>query len=228
MACVLLVEDEPDLVATLTWKLEREGFTVLSAQNGKGGLKAAWGTPPPDIVLLDLMLPDIPGTEVCRRLRRDPRTASVPVIMVTARDDEIDRVVGFEVGADDYMTKPFSPRELVLRVRAVLRRATRVKRVDGTQTFGRLRLDEGAHRVWLDGEELPLTVIEFNLLAYLLRNSDQVKTREQLLTDVWGYREGVSSRTVDTHVKRLRAKLGPEVGASLLTLRGVGYRFSGG
>ncbi|HJN74163.1 MAG TPA: response regulator transcription factor [Myxococcota bacterium] len=227
MHTILLVEDEADLVATLTWKLRREGFHVISAQTGRDGLSAAWADPRPDLVLLDLMLPDIPGTEVCRQLRADSRTADIPVVMLTARAEEIDRVVGFEVGADDYMTKPFSPRELVLRVRAVLRRSERsAKQGGGPHDFGSLRLDEGAHRVWLEGEEVPLTMIEFKLLAHFLTHKNQVQSRDQLLRDVWGYREGITSRTVDTHVKRLRRKLGPETGKCLETLRGVGYRFS--
>jgi len=229
MPTVLVVEDEADLVAALTWKLQREGFAVLSASAGREGLQLAWGSIRPDIVLLDLMLPDIPGTEVCRQLRADPRTADVPVLMLTARDEEIDRVVGFEVGADDYITKPYSPRELVLRVRAVLRRVSRSRAEPaGVREVGPLKIDEAAHRAWIGGEELPLTLIEFKLLAYFLAHRDQVRSREQLLTEVWGYREGVTSRTVDTHVKRLRAKLGPEVGPAVETLRGVGYRFSPG
>ena len=227
MPTVLVIEDEADLVSTLAWKLQREGFHVLTATSGREGVQQARGSVRPDVVLLDLMLPDIPGTEVCRLLRADPRTADVAVVMLTARDEEIDRVVGFEVGADDYITKPFSPRELVLRVRAVLRRAERGKRSEAkAREVGPLRIDEGAHRVWLEGEELVLTVVEFKLLAHFLAHRGQVRSREQLLTEVWGYREGVSSRTVDTHVKRLRAKLGPEVGACVETLRGVGYRFS--
>jgi len=170
------------------------------------------------------MLPDMPGTEVCRRLRATESGRAVPVLMLTAKGDEIDRVVGFEVGADDYVTKPFSVRELMLRVGAILRRAAPEPSEPGPTIFGRLRMDREAHRVWVDEEEVALTALEFRLLATFLDRRGRVQSRDTLLTDVWGMSPDVTTRTVDTHVKRLREKLGP-AGAYVETLRGVGYRF---
>jgi two-component system phosphate regulon response regulator PhoB len=180
----------------------------------------------PDLVLLDLMLPDMAGTEICRRIRAHERTRNVPVIILTAKTEEIDRVVGFEVGADDYVTKPFSVRELSLRIRAILRRA----HVDSgdvggaVQVFGRLRMDGEAHRVWVDEQELRLTALEFRLLSTFMTRRGRVQTRETLLSDVWGIQADVTTRTVDTHVKRLREKLGA-AGEYVETVRGVGYRW---
>jgi two-component system phosphate regulon response regulator PhoB len=226
-ATILIVEDEPDLVNILAFNLEREGYTVRTALNGGAGLDAAFLEPHPDLVLLDLMLPDMSGTDVCRALRADARTKGVPVIMLTARDTEIDRVVGFEVGADDYVTKPFSVRELLLRVRAVLRRMTQSEEPpsgDASQTFGRLRVHPEGHRVWVDDHEVRLTALEFRLLTTMLERAGRVQTRDTLLADVWGMQAGLTTRTVDTHVTRLRKKLGA-AGEYVETLRGVGYRF---
>jgi two-component system phosphate regulon response regulator PhoB len=171
------------------------------------------------------MLPDISGTDVCRRLRLSEKTRAVPVLMLTARTDEIDRVVGFEVGADDYVVKPFSTRELLLRVKAILRRMQPVEpTAEGERSFGRLRLDAAAHRVWVDGEEVTLTALEFRLLSTFLARKGRVQTRDMLLSDVWGIEADITTRTVDTHVKRLREKLGP-AGVYVETIRGVGYRF---
>lgn len=221
---ILIVEDEPDLQRTLEYTLQREGYQTRTASNGKGALEHLSADPPPDLVLLDLMLPDFSGTEICRRLRAQERTRATPVIMITARADEIDRVVGFEVGADDYVTKPFSVRELMLRVRAILRRA-QAEPADATpQSFGRLRVDEDAHRVWVDDVEVKLTALEFRLLATFMSRRGRVQTRELLLSDVWGISADVTTRTVDTHVKRLREKLG-EAGDYVETVRGVGYRW---
>jgi two-component system phosphate regulon response regulator PhoB len=222
---ILIIEDEPDLVESLEWNLRREGYETCSAGTGRGGLELALATPTPDLVLLDLMLPDLAGTEVCRRLRAEPRTRAVPVVMLTAKGEEIDRVVGFEVGADDYVVKPFSIRELMLRLRAVLRRSepSPSEAVD-ERRFGRLRLDVAGHRAWVDDEELGLTALEFKLLVTLLERRGRVQTRERLLDDVWGIRADVTTRTVDTHVKRLRQKLGA-AGPYVETRRGVGYRF---
>jgi two-component system phosphate regulon response regulator PhoB len=178
----------------------------------------------PDLVVLDLMLPDLSGTEVCRHLRMSDRTRHVPVLMLTAKGEEIDRVVGFEVGADDYVTKPFSVRELMLRVRAIVRRAHAPEAEAGELVFGRLRLDGGGHRAWVDGQEVSLTALEFRLLTTLLSRRGRVQTRDTLLEDVWDMSGDVTTRTVDTHVKRLRQKLGL-AGAYIETLRGVGYRF---
>jgi len=226
MALVLIVEDEEDLAHTLQFNLEREGHSVRLAHTAGDGLSEARRDPVPDVVLLDLMLPDFSGTEVCRQLRSDPQTRDVSIIMLTARDDEIDRVVGFEVGADDYVAKPFSVRELMLRVRAIVRRAQTSTRPDEDApqvVFGRLRLDPQAHQVWLDDEELTLTALEFRLLRVLLERKGRVQSRDRLLSDVWGIDADVTTRTVDTHVKRLRQKLG-DASAYIETLRGVGYR----
>jgi two-component system phosphate regulon response regulator PhoB len=178
----------------------------------------------PDLVLLDLMLPDVEGTEVCRRLRADPKTKGIPIMMLTAKGDEVDRVVGFEIGADDYVTKPFSVRELLLRVRAVLRRGTE-PRESGTIQVGVLTIDGEAHRVFVEGREVALTALEFRLLSMLAGRRGRVQTREVLLNEVWGLHLNVETRTVDTHVKRLREKLGA-AGGLIQTVRGVGYRFA--
>lgn len=224
---ILIVDDEPELVRPLEFAFKREGFETRVAHDGHTALSLAAEQPRPDLVLLDLMLPDISGTEVCRRLKADPATRDMPVIMVTARGEEIDRVVGFEVGADDYVVKPFSTRELVLRARAVLRRrgaAPAAEAPGETTTFGRLRVDEAGHRAWVDGEEVQLTALEFRLLTTFLERKGRVQSRDVLLDTVWGVSTAVTTRTVDTHVKRLRQKLGP-AGSYVQTIRGVGYRF---
>ncbi|MBP8807374.1 MAG: response regulator transcription factor [Kofleriaceae bacterium] len=221
---VLIVEDEVDLAATMEYSLTREGYQVSVAHTGAAALAAALAEPGPDVIVLDLMLPDLPGTEVCRRLREHDRTRDLPIVMCTAKDTEIDRVVGFEVGADDYVVKPFSVRELGLRVRALLRRSQRVDAEAESLRFGRLRVDRDAHRVWIDDQEVVLTALEFRLLYTFLSRKGRVQSREALLADVWGIEAEVTTRTVDTHVKRLREKLG-EVGDYIETLRGVGYRF---
>ena len=170
------------------------------------------------------MLPDLSGTEICRRLRDQERTRDIPVIMCTAKGEEIDRVVGFEVGADDYVVKPFSVRELVLRIRALLRRANRIEGEPSLIRFGRLKIDRDAHRAWVDDAEIGLTALEFRLLHAFVSRRGRVQTRDALLSDVWGIEADVTTRTVDTHVKRLREKLG-DAGMYIETLRGVGYRF---
>jgi two-component system, OmpR family, phosphate regulon response regulator PhoB len=221
---ILLADDERDLVSTLEYSLQREGFSTRAAYTGKHALEESQRDPTPDLILLDLMLPDVPGTEVCRKLRFLDRTRSTPVIMLTAKADEVDRVVGFEVGADDYVVKPFSTRELLLRIRAMLRRAQPAAPTGNEESFGRLKLDRDAHRVWIDEGEANLTALEFKLLTVLLGRKGRVQTRERLLDDVWGIRAEVTTRTVDTHIKRLRQKLGA-AGEYIETLRGVGYRF---
>ncbi|MCC6158857.1 MAG: response regulator transcription factor [Deltaproteobacteria bacterium] len=222
---ILIIEDEADLVANLEYNLQKEGYRTRSALNGKAGLDLVGHGPTPDLVLLDLMLPDVPGTEVCRQIRNHEKTKNTPVIFLTAKGDEIDRIVGFEIGADDYMTKPFSVRELVLRIRAVLRRTQVDELPEGEQIrFGRLVIDRGAHRAWVGEEEVALTALEFRLLTTFLSRKGRVQTREKLLDDVWGIQADVTTRTVDTHVKRLRQKLG-DLGAYIETIRGVGYRF---
>ena len=219
---ILVVEDERDLVDSLEYSLRREGFEVRTALTAAAGLAEAARDPRPDLVLLDLMLPDRSGMQVCGELRADPRMAEVPILMLTARGAESDRVAGFEAGADDYVVKPFSVRELILRVHAILRR---VPEPDGVATvFGRLRVDDGAHRVWVDDAEVELTALEYKLLSTFLERRGRAQTRDVLLTDVWGMRGDVFTRTVDTHVKRLRQRLGP-AGVYIETLRGVGYRW---
>jgi two-component system phosphate regulon response regulator PhoB len=224
---VLVIEDEVDLAATVEYNLKAEGFQVRVAHTGRQGLAAATAEPLPDVIVLDLMLPDLSGTEICRRLRDQERTRDIPVVMCTAKGEEIDRVVGFEVGADDYVVKPFSVRELILRIRALLRRVDSTRRVEGEPSlirFGRLKIDRDAHRAWVDDNEIALTALEFRLLHAFMSRRGRVQTREALLSDVWGIEADVTTRTVDTHVKRLREKLG-EAGMYIETLRGVGYRF---
>lgn len=225
---ILIVDDEAELTSTVGYTFEREGFATRYADNGRRAIEASQAGPLPDLIVLDMMLPDISGTEVCRELRRTESTRSIPIIFLTARDNEIDRVVAFELGADDYVAKPFSVRELVLRVRALLRRTKSTKSAPpgGEQNFDRLRVDPEAHQVWVDGMEIVLTALEFRLLHTLLSRRGRVQTRSQLLEDVWGVHAEVTTRTVDTHVKRLREKLG-EAGAYVETIRGVGYRFRG-
>lgn len=228
---VLIVDDEPDLVAPLEYALQREGFETRTAGDAAGAFAAVAEDPKPDLVLLDLMLPDLPGTEIFRRLRANPDTARIPVIMVTAKGDEVDRIVGLELGADDYVTKPFSTRELILRVRAVLRRAQQAPESDDglepgeVLEFGVLKVDPGAHQVWISGEEIQLTALEFRLLLALLERRGRVQSRDALLGEAWEDGITVTERTVDTHVKRLRRKLG-DAAVYVETIRGVGYRFA--
>ncbi|MCY1059144.1 response regulator transcription factor [Nannocystis sp. SCPEA4] len=224
-ASILVVDDERDLRSAICHTLVREGFQPRTADTGAQALALARSEPPPDLVLLDLNLPDMSGIAVCQALRGDPLTRGMPVVMLSARVDEIDRVLGFEVGADDYVTKPFSLRELVLRVRAVLRRRVPPGATVERVTCGRVRVDAGAQRAWLDDRELALTALELRLLLLLVTRQGRVHTREALLAEVWGLSPNVTTRTVDTHVLRLRAKLGPAAG-QLQTLRGVGYRFA--
>ena len=223
---ILIVEDEQDLLMAIEYSLMKEGYTTITACTGVRALEIAKSAQRPDLVLLDLMLPDMTGTEICRKLKEAPDTADIPVIMVTAKGEEIDRVVGFEVGADDYVVKPFSMRELILRVRAILKRSnsgTEEKSSDGFE-FGCLRVDLDAHQLWVDGDEKFLTALEFRLLTTIYSRRGRVQTRDRLLADVWGYQADVTTRTVDTHIKRLREKLGA-AGSYVLTVRGVGYRF---
>lgn len=224
---VLIVDDETDLLAMLQFNLEREGYRTLTAATGERALELAIGSPTPDLILLDLMLPDISGTEVCRRIRQHARTRETPVLMLTARTDEIDRVVGFEVGADDYVMKPFSVRELLLRIRVRLRRPVgSTPRDEATDlSGGPLRIDLDGHRAWVDDQEVALTALEFKLLSTLLARRGRVQSRERLLEDIWNVQADLTTRTVDTHVKRLRQKLG-KAGDLIETLRGVGYRFA--
>ncbi len=222
---ILVVDDEEDLVELMTFNLERSGFKTHTAFNGKDALEIARNEIP-DLVVLDLMLPDVDGLEVYRQLQRDEKTAKIPVIMLTAKADEVDRVVGLELGADDYVTKPFSPREVVLRVKAILRRATTTSETpESVLEFGPIRIDPDRFEVCVQGEVIVLTSTEFKLLQELLLRRGKVLTRKQLLENVWGYVQNVTDRTVDTHIKRLRQKIGPVAAAYIETIRGVGYRF---
>lgn len=225
MARILIVEDEPDLQQVLEFNLEAAGHEALRAGTGAEALRLVRDEHP-ELVLLDIMLPDISGLDVCRQIKSAESTQTIPVIMLTARGEEIDRVVGFEIGADDYVVKPFSVRELTLRVAAVLRRAEGQDERPRTVTFGKLRMDYQAHRAWVEGQELELTALEFKLLTTLYDRRDRVQGRSVLLDVVWGIRADVTTRTVDTHVKRLREKLG-EARDYIETVRGVGYRFVG-
>ena len=220
---VLLVEDEPDLNETISFNLDSEGYEVASVFNGKDALKAI-EKKKPDLILLDLMLPDMSGLEICRELRSSKKTKKIPIMMVTAKGEEVDRIVGFELGADDYIVKPFSIREFMLRVSAMLKRTDNKSDAD-LITFDSLEIDLAAHRVKLDDKEIALTAKEFALLQYLTERMGRVQTRDALLDDVWGYNSEVTTRTVDTHVKRLRSKL-KDVGRNIETVRGVGYRFN--
>lgn len=226
---VLIVDDEDDLLTLVDVNLRREGFTTLLARSGREALDLVEAHKPP-VVLLDIMLPDISGTEVCRRIRSNPALAGVSVIMLSARGEEIDRVVGFELGADDYVVKAnLSQRELVLRVRAVLRRraspSAEAVVAPLSQPSDLLRVDEAGHRVFVQDEELVLTATEFKLLVTLLRRPGRVLTRGTLLEEVWNMPPDLNTRTVDTHVKRLREKLG-KAAHMVETVRGVGYRFN--
>ena len=220
---VFIVEDEPDLRDTLQYNFENEGFKVKSFPNGESFLEAIKNDKP-NLVILDLMLPGRSGLDVCRDLRMGKVNENVAVVMLTAKSEEVDRIVGFELGADDYVTKPFSVRELILRVKVLLK-----KRSDDIDQnlleFGPIAMNLDAHDVSVEGKNILLTALEFKLLKHLLKRKGRVQTRDQLLGDVWGYSSEVTTRTVDTHIKRLREKLG-KPGELIQTIRGVGYRFN--
>ncbi|HEX3556260.1 MAG TPA: response regulator [Thermoanaerobaculia bacterium] len=219
---ILLIEDEPDIAEVLQYNLEKEGFAVEVARRGDTGLEAL-RREPADLLVLDLMLPGIDGLELTRMLKRDTATSRLPIVMLTARGEEVDRIVGLELGADDYISKPFSPREVVLRVKAVLRRRQPDDTVSDLLEVGGIQLDVSGHQLRVRGREVPLTATEFRLLRLLMERGGRVQTRGQLLSDVWGYAEDIDSRTVDTHIRRLRRKLGPEADR-IETVIGVGYR----
>jgi len=212
---VVIIEDEKDLAELLAFNLGKEGWQAIIALDGRSGLELVTAELP-DIVILDLMLPEISGTEVCKLLRKQESTAAIPVIMVTAKGEEIDRVVGFEVGADDYLVKPFSSRELLLRMKAILRRTTPELTNEKSLNLGGLRIDPA-------DEEITLTSTEYKLLVVLAERPGRVQSRERLLQDVWGYSSEADTRTVDTHITRLRSKLG-DAGDMILTVRGFGYK----
>ncbi|MAR95413.1 MAG: DNA-binding response regulator [Gammaproteobacteria bacterium] len=222
---ILVLEDEPDIRKTLEYNLSREGYKVLSAasiEHAKTLIKSDTFS----LFLLDLMLPDGSGLDLCKKLKGNSETESIPIIILSAKDDEIDKIVGLELGADDYVTKPFSVRELILRIKSVLKRGTLKKDiVEIERQFGGLKIDPDSHEVFIDSEEISLTALEFRLLKELVDKRGRVQSREQLLTEVWGYSAEVTTRTVDTHIKRLREKLG-SMGKYIQTIRGVGYKFS--
>ncbi len=220
---ILVVDDEPEAVELLEFNLTQAGYTVVAAADGAEAIKKARSVLP-NLIVLDLMIPEIDGLEVCKMLRRDPATAGVPIIMLTAKAAEIDRILGLELGADDYITKPFSPRELVLRVKKVLQRGQPAETESDAVKLGDLLIDPPRHLVSWRGKGIELTATEFKLLSILAKRRGRVQSRDQLLRDVWEYNSLVDTRTVDTHMRRLREKLGPAA-KHLETVRGVGYRF---
>ncbi len=220
---ILVVDDEPDAVELIKTVLGAAGYFVATAEDGSEALRKARDLDP-DLILLDVMLPEIDGLEVCKILRHDPVTGDVPIILLTARATEFDRILGLELGADDYVTKPFSPRELVLRVKALLRRGKTTGETAEQLRIGSLVIDIPRHSVRVDDQSIDLTVTEFELLTTLVQRRGRVLSRELLLRDVWDNDTAIDSRTVDTHVRRLREKLGAAA-RHLDTVRGVGYRF---
>ena len=222
---ILIIEDEPDIRKTLEYNISREGYEVTSASSlseARQSLELSSFS----LLLLDLMLPDGSGLDLFRELKQDKSKSSMSVIILTAKDDEVDKVVGFELGADDYVTKPFSVRELILRVKAVLKRGvSKSDNVEVQRQFGELKIDVDSHEVFVNDEHISLTALEFKLLRQLVDRRGRVQSRDQLLTDVWGYSSDVTTRTVDTHIKRLREKLG-DMGKYVQTIRGVGYKFT--
>tara|TARA_B100001059_G_C17827861_1_gene582621 strand:- start:2276 stop:2962 length:687 start_codon:yes stop_codon:yes gene_type:complete len=222
---ILVIEDEPDIRRNLEYNLSREGFSVSGAASISEA-KLILNSDFFNLILLDLMLPDGSGLDLCKSIKADAKTESIPIIILTAKDDEVDRVVGFELGADDYVTKPFSVRELILRIKAVLKRGTKKREiVEVERQFADLKIDVDSHEVHVDDKKINLTALEFRLLRQLVDRRGRVQSRDQLLSDVWGYSSEVTTRTVDTHVKRLREKLGP-MGKYVQTIRGVGYKFA--
>ena len=222
---ILVIEDEPDIRRNLEYNLSREGFSVSGAASISEA-KLILNSDFFNLILLDLMLPDGSGLDLCKSIKADAKTESTPIIILTAKDDEVDKVVGFELGADDYVTKPFSVRELLLRIKAVLKRGE-VKKdiVEVERQFGDLKIDIESHEVYVDEMQIELTALEFKLLNQLVETRGRVQSRDQLLSEVWGYSAEVTTRTVDTHIKRLRNKLG-SMGKYVQTIRGVGYKFS--
>jgi two-component system phosphate regulon response regulator PhoB len=220
---ILIVDDEPDALELIEVNLKAAGFEVMVADDGHEAMQKIRANSP-DLILLDVMLPEMDGLEVCKTLRRDPATARIPIIMLTARAAEMDRVLGLELGADDYITKPFSPRELILRVKNLLERTSGDGRKSDLIKLGGLVIDQPRHRVTHMGKALELTATEFKLVTVLAERRGRVQSREQLLRDVWGYHTPIDTRTVDTHMRRLRDKLGAAA-KYLDTVRGVGYRF---
>ncbi|MFH1387523.1 MAG: response regulator [bacterium] len=224
MADILIIEDEKDIAESLEYNLKKEGYKILKANDGNDGLKIAESRLP-SLVLLDLMIPGVEGLEVCRRLKKNPKTANIPIIMLTAKGSETDKVVGLEVGADDYITKPFSMKELIARAKTILRRYEGKKEASpATLKINEIEIDSDRHEVKVLGKPVELTAKEFQLLYYLAQNQGKVFSRERLLDTVWGIDVAIETRTVDVHMRRLREKLG-KAGKHLMTLRGVGYKY---
>lgn len=221
-ARILIVDDEPDAIELIRFNLKASGYDVITAEDGEEALLKARKFSP-DLILLDVMLPEIDGLEVCKILRRDPATAKLPVIMLTAKASEIDRVLGLEFGADDYVTKPFSPRELILRIRNLLKRQEAPEGNVEKMQVQDLEIDIPCHEVKVCGKSIDLTPTEFRLLQILMERKGRVQSRDQLLQDVWGYDQAIDTRTVDTHVRRLRDKMG-KAANYIGTVRGIGYR----
>ena len=223
---ILVIEDEPDIRRNLEYNLGREGFIVSSVASLHDAEQKLQNNNDFSLILLDLMLPDGSGLDLCKKTKGNPETESIPIIILTAKDDEVDKVVGFELGADDYVTKPFSVRELILRVKAILKRGIKKSDlVEVERQFGDLKIDVDSHEVHVDSSQIQLTALEFRLLRQLVDKRGRVQSRDQLLSEVWGYNSDVTTRTVDTHIKRLREKLG-SMGKYVQTIRGVGYKFS--
>jgi two-component system phosphate regulon response regulator PhoB len=223
---ILLVDDDEELLAALELKLRKEGYLIETAPDGEAAL-AKIRASLPDLIILDVNMPRMNGMDVCRALRSDDKTRDLAIIMLTARDDEVDRILGLEFGADDYVTKPYNPRELILRVKGLLKRIFHFQDNPGASDYiqvGPLAIDLGRHEVQIDGQVVELTLTEFKLLSYLIKNPGRIKTRDFLLEQIWEYGDGVFSRTIDTHIQRLRSKL-KEAGKYIKTVRGVGYRF---
>jgi len=219
---ILIIEDEQDVIDLLTLNLRKAGFTLSTATDGAAGLRQA-REESPALIILDLMLPRMPGLEICKVLKTDIATRQIPIIMLTAKAEEIDRIVGLEFGADDYVTKPFSPRELVLRINAILRRGKGEVAEEKKLSIGSITLDPSRHHVAVAGKSVRLTSVEFKLLSMLMQRQGRVQERDRLLNEVWGYESAIDTRTVDTHVRRLRKKLG-KASAAIETVRGFGYR----
>ncbi len=220
---ILVVEDDKNILKLIKYNLEKEGFKVFTAITGEDGLELI-NQEEISLAILDLMLPKMNGLDLCRKIKQDELNSAIPVMIVTAKGEEVDRIVGFELGADDYLVKPFSVRELVLRVKAILRRKPKEKKPAGKINIGKIKLDSQKFKVSRDGKNIKLTPMEFKLLQVLMSESEKVLSRENLLSQVWGFDSAITSRTVDTHIKSLRQKLGQE-GKRIETIRGFGYKF---
>ncbi len=221
---ILIADDEPDVLQLVSMNLKNAGFNVLKAEDGMSALTQARETLPA-LIVLDLMLPEMSGLEVCKVLKKENATAHIPIIMLTAKAEEVDRIVGLELGADDYLTKPFSPRELVLRVKSVMRRANGANESSDHLALGEIKIDRARYEISIAGKPVDFTATEFKLLTLLIERRGRVQSRDTLLNDVWGYESVIDTRTVDTHIRRLREKLGKSADC-IETIRGFGYRIA--